>query len=590
MFVALHRPLLYFLLLLVSHLFLAASAFSSKERPIIHSVTIKGIHTLKESVLVTSLRTRPKARLSADDLSFDLKTLNAVCHEYGFYVATVRVDTSRSLQDTSAVEVVYTIVEGAPLNLAELVVSGCTDCPEESVLRGLGSQAGSRLDPAVVRRDIDVLLRWYERKGYPFTRIAVGGIDVTTTSTGPGLALELFVDEGELVSIEEVRLQGNTETQDGVILREARVDMHILYDPDQVEKIQRRLSRLNMFSNVRQPEVYVGPRGGGLLIEVEEGNTNTFDGVLGYVPGGAGGADGMVTGLVDISMRNLFGTARKLNVRWQRDDRRTQEIGVRYVEPWFFGLPLNLGAGLFQRQQDTVYVRRIVDAKIDVMLSDVFVIGGVVNQEHIIPSSTLLAPMVATSRTLTMGIEIRYDSRDDAISPTSGVRYRSEYLIGSKDILATTPGVSAQGGTVQKVALDLDSYHRVFGSQVAALGVHGRQITADQVEVSDRYQFGGTNTLRGYVENQFSGSKIAWSNAEYRLLLARHSYLYGFFDMGYYVSPGSSAVLSVQKFKYGYGVGFRLDTDLGNIGVNLALGEGDGLNQAKVHFGLINQF
>lgn len=530
------------------------------------------------------------AQLSADDLSFDLRTLKAICHEYGFYFATVGVDTSRSLQDTSAVDVDYTIVEGAPLYLAELVVSGCTDCPEESVIRGLGSQAGRRLDPAVVRRDIDVLLRWYEQQGYPFTRIAVSGIDVTTTSAGPGLALELFVDEGELVSIEEVRLRGNTETQDGVILREARVDMHILYDPDQVEKIQQRLSRLNMFSNVRTPEVYVGPRGGGLLIEVEEGNTNTFDGVLGYVPGGVGGVDGMFTGLVDISMRNLFGTARKLHVRWQRDDRRTQEIGVRYVEPWILGFPLNIGVGFFQRQQDSLYVRRAIDAKIDVMLSDLFSIAGVVNQEHIIPSSTLLSPSVASSRTQTMGIELRYDSRDDAISPMSGVRYRSEYLIGSKNILATPSGVAGQGGTVQKVAIDLDSYHRVFGSQVVAFGVHGRQITADQVDVSDRYQFGGTNTLRGYVENQFSGSKIAWSNAEFRLLLARHSYLYGFFDMGYYVSPGSSAVLSVQKFKHGYGVGFRLDTDLGNIGVNLAFGEGDGLAQAKVHFGLINQF
>ena len=49
------------------------------------------------------------------------------------------------------------------------------------------------------------------------------------------------------------------------------------------------------------------------MIRVQEGNTNTFDGVVGYMPGTGTGDEGYLTGLVSVSMRNLFGTARKLH-------------------------------------------------------------------------------------------------------------------------------------------------------------------------------------------------------------------------------------------------------------------------------------
>jgi outer membrane translocation and assembly module TamA len=49
-------------------------------------------------------------------------------------------------------------------------------------------------------------------------------------------------------------------------------------------------------------------------------------------------------------------------------------------------------------------------------------------------------------------------------------------------------------------------------------------------------------------------------------------------------------ISSTQHLKYGYGVGIRLETSLGNIGVSFALGAGDSFTQAKLHISLINDF
>jgi outer membrane protein insertion porin family len=103
---------------------------------------------------------------------------------------------------------------------------------------------------------------------------------------------------------------------------------------------------------------------------------------------------------------------------------------------------------------------------------------------------------------------------------------------------------------------------------------------------------GGARTLRGYRENQFFGSRIAWTNTEYRFLLARRTFIYGFVDTGYYFRPKDDLRLSpkAEGFKYGYGLGLLVETSLGYLGVSFALGQGDSFNNGKIHFGLINEF
>jgi outer membrane protein insertion porin family len=112
------------------------------------------------------------------------------------------------------------------------------------------------------------------------------------------------------------------------------------------------------------------------------------------------------------------------------------------------------------------------------------------------------------------------------------------------------------------------------------------------VEASDLFRLGGANTLRGYREGQFLGSRIAWTNLEYRFLADQRSYFFGFVDGGYVLTPDRPEVGLIRQElkKVGYGVGIRLDTPLGLIGVSLAFGEGDTFSTSKLHIRLANEF
>ena len=133
--------------------------------------------------------------------------------------------------------------------------------------------------------------------------------------------------------------------------------------------IKKRLENLGYFSTVEDPKIYKYKNSTILKIVVSEGNTNTFDGIVGYVPPNGTIQNGYFTGLINLSLKNLFGTGRRLDARWQKDVQSTQELELKYLEPWVLGYPVNANFGFLQRIQDSTYIKRNFDFKADALIS-----------------------------------------------------------------------------------------------------------------------------------------------------------------------------------------------------------------------------
>lgn len=560
-------------------------------QPIIRSIDIRGNEKLSNRELLGAMLSKSSSYFSRAQLQQDLLKVLELYHQHGYYLARASLDKLVFAADSTSIDVELAMEEGELSRVGQVRIEGSSIFTSDEILQHFDTQPDKVFEPVVLEQDIENLLNRYEQRGHPFAKASIANISPREDSSVVQLFIRITIDEGPLVRINEIQVEGNKETKSNVIVRETRIRAGETYNHEKVRSMPQRLNRLNIFSSVSQPELFITPRGGLILIKVQEGPTNTFDGVAGYVPGIAG-ESGFFTGLVNVGMRNLFGTGRKLNVHWQHEDRYSQELALRYTEPWVFDLPINVNGSFFQRQQDTTYVRRILEFKADVLLTENLSLGALYNHESVIPSSTISALAVFNSSTITTGLEVHYDSRDDILSPTTGVLYSSDYRIGQKKIFGLPDTTSVKTKlTVQKIHLDVEWFVETFAHHVFALGLHGRELRSDDIEVSDLYRFGGTNTMRGYRENQFLGSRIVWSNTEYRFLLARRSFFFGFFDTGYYFRPDNvRGISSVQGVKYGYGIGIRLETALGNIGVSFALGEGDSFGQGKIHFGLMNEF
>lgn len=501
--------------------------------------------------------------------------------------------------DSTKFDIKIDIIEDNPAILSKVIIE-----TDDSTLLNKYSEQFNFLEDQIfytkeLESSIEQILIDFENSGYPFANVKISSVEFLTDSSENvnRVNIHLKIESGNISKIDKIDIRGNTSTKDHVIIRELRLDYSEPYDQRKIEEFPKRLNRLRFFEPVPIPQFYFNSNNEGVLvIDVKEKNTNNFDGIIGYIPAGKNESSGYVTGLVNISLRNLFGTGRAASLKWNKYDRNSQELDIKYLEPWFLSFPININLGLYQRIQDSTYVQRKIEGSIEYLATEDISAGLVIGTESVVPTvRTIPVFTVFNSSYLTTGANLKIDTRDDPYSPTEGFLFNNTYSYTKKKINGPLEYITPSTQTsvdLQRFTVSFYYFYELFSRQIVALGVNGKELRTSSFENSDLFRLGGTNSLRGYREDQFLGSRIFWSNLEYRALFTRRTYGFVFFDTGYYLRPEEQEknISKQEDFLYGFGLGLNIETGLGVLRVSYALGEGDTFSDGKIHFGIINEF
>lgn len=517
----------------------------------------------------------------------------------GYYFAEIKNLDLSFASDSSNFDLHLNVDEENPVVINKIYFNLSDSSSQSFISKEFDYLTGRVFIKDEIEYSIEKLLINYENSGYPFAKFVIKSVDIYSDSTsGKNLAdIYLDIETGFISRIDKVEISGNNSTKDYVIIRELRINPGEVYNQNRIEEFPKRLNRLRFFEPVQMPSFYFNSSKEGILkIDVKEKNTNSFDGIIGYIPAGKNESSGYVTGLVNISLRNLFGTGRAAAIKWNKYNRNSQELDLKYLEPWFLGFPFNINLGLYQRVQDTTYVQRKIEGSVEYLATEDISASLLIASETVVPTiRTIPVFTVYNSSYLTTGVNLKIDTRDDPYSPTKGLLFNNSYSYTRKKINGPAEYITSSTVTsvdLQRFTLSFYIYYELFSRQVLAIGVNGRELRGSSFENSDLYRLGGTNSLRGYREDQFLGSRVLWTNLEYRALFTRRSFGFVFFDTGYYLRQEDEErkILKSEDLLYGFGLGLNLETGLGVLRVSYALGKGDTFSDGKIHFGILNEF
>jgi outer membrane protein insertion porin family len=496
----------------------------------------------------------------------------------------------------------FYLFEGSEYHIGSIAIRGSTILAERALITKMTTTPGGVLNEAMLQDDIMKLLALYEQYGYPLAKITIDAIIPrydSATHTGL-LAIQLRVTEGPRAKIGKIVILGNENTNENVITRELALQPGSYYNADELTAARARVERLGFFESVSDPELYLDHDSTVvILLRVKEASTSAIDGVLGYNPPANASESGYLSGLVDLSLRDISGTGRNATLHYDRTTASTQTLEVSYLEPWLFGYPLNLTAGFAQTQQDSTYTQTTASGNLSLALTQDIRIIGTLSYERVIPSDEdSTAFTTYNSQTLTTGLSASIDTRDNSIAPRSGVVGLLGASYGIKDIYGPAQYIDSSTPSsigLSTVSLDASGYHTLFSSKiVGVIGLHARSITATsvgQLDESDLFRIGGIFTIRGYREQELIASRYAYANLELRFMMSQLSFFDLFVDGGYLVkdSTVSSAAESPQ-YPLSYGIGAQLESPLGILAISIGLPSNQPLSQAIFAFGLVKQF
>ena len=557
---------------------------------------IEGNVTVPEAEIAAALKTKPGMQFTEAGLSEDLSAI----YDLGwFYDLRPEFKTV-----PEGVQVIYHVMENPVYQKTD--VEGNTVLNKQRVASFFDLEQGKIANLKDINKCVQKLEEEYRSNGYILARVT----DVHMEKDG---TLKVAVNEG---IVEGFKVKGNVKTKDYVVTREMKLKKGEPFNAKAARRSMQRVYNLGYFEDVNI-KLNPGrePNGVEVEISVVEMNTGTFGIGAGY-----SNADGFV-GMVSIGDKNFRGIGDKINLRWEFGGEDNKNYDFSYTRPWLDDKETSATINLYditneyadynidgdeiarydkkRRGQEITFSRRthneFVSNYITIKNRDDIYKGPAdgyeddVNQyyekkfEQSLHFKKEWMPQTpeerrkenfGVTRSITFGRV--YDSRDNVYDPHEGKRigYSVEWAGG-------------MGGDFDftKWTADWRYYFRAGGESVWALNL-GAGYASGDMPLSQRFTMGGSDTLRGYEDDQFRGNSMLKATLEYRFPIVKKVQGVLFTDNGYAWDKRHEDEFDMGLLKNSYGVGLRINSPLGPVKLDYGYGEDGG----KFHFSFGGQF
>ena len=497
---------------------------------------VTGNTTVPEAEIMAALKSKPGMEFTEAGLTEDLNAIYALGWFYDLRPEFTLVP--------EGVQVTYHVLENPVYKGVD--IEGNTVIKKDKAAGMFDLEEGKVVNLKQVNKCVQKLEEEYRSNGYILARVT----DVHMEQDG---TLKVTVNEG---LVEGFKVKGNVKTKDYVITREMRLKEGQPFNAKDARRSMQRIYNLGYFEDVN---VKLNPGREPNSVEVEisvvEMNTGTFGIGAGY-----SSADGFV-GMISLGDKNFRGTGDKVNITWEFGGEDNKNYDFTYTRPWLdskeTAATLNLyditneyadynidadeiarydkkrvGQELtLSRKTDSEFVTYYVTLKnredkyegmadgyegdVDQYYEDKFHpengSGGSHYYEDWMPKTAAerRAENFGTTRSLTVGTI--FDSRDNIYDPHEGKRMSYSVEWGG-----------AFGGDFDFVKLSTDYryYYRAGGENVWALNLGAGYADGD-MPLSQRFAMGGSDTLRGYEDDQFRGNSMLKATLEYRFPIVK---------------------------------------------------------------------
>jgi outer membrane protein assembly factor BamA len=456
------------------------------------------------------------------------------------------------------------------------------------------------------------VINYYSNNGYPFATVFLDSIFINDNK----ISARLNINHGVLYHIDSVIVEGNIRLSKFFLERYLQVHEHDIYSEAKLNTINSRLALLTYLQQSQPWQIEMLNTGAILHLYLQPTRNNSMNVLVGLLPQNEQtGGKLLFTGEATIGLRNSFGSGETLGLNWQQLQPKSPQLNLSYQQPYIFHSPFGTGLNFQLYKQDSQYVNISGQVSVQYELtqhqSGAVLIStastNVLSVDTNVVKQTNTLPAIADVSSTSVGLQYNFYNTDYRFNPRRGNEFFITGSFGNKNIKKNNAIVQIKEPGFNANALydtiKLHSYQFLLQGSAAKYFPVGRQaafklaVNAGWFQSPNYFQnelfrIGGLKLLRGFDEASIYANRYTVETAEYRYLLAKNSWFYGFTDFG-------SAAYNINNIKFnhtyvGFGVGLSLETGTGIFSISLAEGKRDdsklNFRQSKIHLGFISLF
>lgn len=484
----------------------------------------------------------------------------------GYYLAKVHLPESIP-QSNDQIQVVFFIEEGNKLPVKNITLVGNQYIKSNTIKSNLKTNLQFLSDTKAYCEEI---IDYYNQQSFYFAQAEVDSIEIVADEF---INLNIKITEGDYCRFNRHVMRGNEVTRKETILRLSQLAEKQDISPDMLKQAAQKLESRAYIENC----IILPADKNTLVYEIEEGAMTAFSGIIGYDNDQE--EDNRFTGFIDVNFENLWGTDRSVGFFWENRVDQHTAVELNYHESgWKY--PIAGDISLYREEKDSTWIEVSYDLKL--YWYDLFNELGVYFKRENIYAGARRPIIIDETRFYKTGVFWNYSDLSHPLNPRSGVDQSVKYYY-----IFSRSG----GKDTGRQAAEL-MYHKLI--PLVSRWVFSAEFNLNVIENKNLTEFdvfnaGGAGSIRGFLEKQFSGYRVGWTNLEMRYLLSRDSRLSLNADLGQIKSLSSG-----EQTVYSLGAGLRTATPIGQLSLDIALpGNEAGFEElldSILHFGLETRF
>lgn len=447
------------------------------------------------------------------------------------------------------------------------------------------------------------MLDYCENHGYPFAAIHLDSIRIQNEEE---LEASLSYAPGPFITFDSILISGKTKVKNRFLARYLRIIPGQPYSQEKVDHINKLLRELPYLRQTRPMIILFNREKAVVNLFLEDRRSNQVDGIVGFLPNETPDKKLLITGELNLNLKNLFGTGKGLMAEWKKFNQASQLLNLSYFHPRILTSNLDVKADFNLLKQDTSFLnisRKITISQSTNRYGRLNFQGGLKTSRELISDKILdrtTLPPFSNYNYYIYGLGYDWNNLDDFFYPHRGWALSVQGLVGNKTIIKSSGYADSLYNKLQlksvqlNLTLAVDRFFRMGRNSVLLSRFEGGHIFNNQNNIffNDMYRIGGLKSLRGFNENNFYALSYGLATLEYRFFTDETSYLLLFFDQAYIRNPLNTTIPT--DYPYGFGAGITFSTNVGIFSFVYSLGNAKSqnlnFNLSKIHFGMVSRF
>jgi outer membrane protein assembly factor BamA len=408
----------------------------------------------------------------------------------------------------------------------------------------IGHSSTDTVDSKDIEKFITDIVHLYLSNGFLFVRVYIKDI-----SLKDGICHAIVrIDEGQIVRANHIIISGNHVTRDNIILRESKIKRDQIITTDDLRSAERSLTSKRYIMSARVLPVDEGT----ILIDILEDKMTHLSATVGF--SSSAEKKNNFTGVIQADFQNILGTDRSIAFSYHSFE-NINATSIRYHESGPLTVPIAGDFSLSRTQRKPLHTTTEVAGDIYYYYATQK-LGVATRFVGLYPEENELSGVEKQSDRM-LGMWWTGNFTDDIYNPTTGwdLGFRQYNVFVKRD---------TQKFSRARVGFSISHFLPLPPPLVLKNTLRCQHLQNKSLKLHDLLKTGGTNSIRGFYEDQFFGNTIVYTNTELRYQMTRDSRALIFLDWGY-VEDNRPQVMSRAYDLVGMGMGLRVKTQIGML-------------------------